>query len=90
MMQVRDVVSDLIALLADPSPEVRYWAAFALGQIGAPASIPALERMASSDVAVLSADRSPQPSLKQEALDALESIRAREERPAADSDSPTS
>jgi HEAT repeat protein len=76
VMQARDAVSDLISLLSDASPEVRYWTAYALGQIGDPESIPALERMASSDVAVLSWDR----SLKQEALDARESIRAKEER----------
>jgi HEAT repeat protein len=76
VMQAREAVPDLITLLSDSSPELRYWAAYALGQIGDSVSIPALERMASTDVAVLPHDR----SLKQEALDALAAIRTREQR----------
>jgi HEAT repeat protein len=75
VMEAREAVPDLITLLSDASPEVRYWAAYALGQIGDPGSISSLERMASVDVAVLPHDR----SLKQEALDALAAIRARDE-----------
>ena len=74
VMRADEAVPDLITLLSDVSPELRYWAAFALGQIGDPQSIPALEQMASTDVAVLPKDR----SLKNEALDALAAIRARQ------------
>jgi HEAT repeat protein len=70
-LRAKEAVPDLIALLNDPSPELRYWAAFALGQIGDPLSIPALEQMASVDSAVLRDGR----SLREEALDALKTIR---------------
>jgi len=78
VMAARDAVPALITLLSDASPEVRYWAACALGQIGDPASVPALERMAGTDVAVIPHGL----SLKEEALDALATIRERDgERP---------
>jgi HEAT repeat protein len=70
-LQAQEAVPDLMALLNDPSAELRYWAAYALGQIGDPTSIPALERMASVDDAVLRTGF----SLREEALDALENIR---------------
>jgi hypothetical protein len=44
-----DAVPDLIAALEDSSAEVRYWAAYALGQIGDPEALPALERLAQKD-----------------------------------------
>jgi HEAT repeat protein len=46
-------VDPLIAALSDPEPEVRYWAAFALGELGDDRAIPGLERLAQSDTAVL-------------------------------------
>jgi HEAT repeat protein len=70
-LRAQEAVPDLIALLDDPSAELRYWAAYALGQIGDPTSIPALERMASVDDAVLRTGF----SLREEALEALENIR---------------
>lgn len=76
VLHAREALSDLIALLTSESPELRYWAAYSLGQIADPASQPELERVASTDVAVLSNDR----SVRQEALDALAAIRAREGR----------
>lgn len=39
-------LESLIAALADPSAEVRYWSAFALGEIGDPRALPALRRAA--------------------------------------------
>lgn len=42
-------IAPLIAALADPSPELRYWCAFALGELGAHAALPALERVAADD-----------------------------------------
>jgi HEAT repeat protein len=78
VMEAREAVPDLVALLSDGSPEVRYWAAYSLGQIGDAAAVPALERMAAEDDAVLPHDR----SLEQEALDALALIRERLARPA--------
>lgn len=47
-------IPSLIAMLADPSPEVRYWCAFALGELGARAALPALERLAATDTAIAS------------------------------------
>lgn len=78
VMEARETVPDLIALLSDGSPEVRYWAAYSLSQIGDASALPALERMAAEDDAVLPHDR----SLEQEALDALALIRERLARPA--------
>lgn len=52
-MGERQAVPDLLKLLSDASPEFRYWAAYSLGQIDDPTSIPALEHMASHDLAVL-------------------------------------
>lgn len=71
LLQAKEAVPDLITLLSDPAAELRYWAAYALGQIGDPASIPALEQMARVDTAVQRHGF----SLREEALDALESIR---------------
>lgn len=43
----------LIEALRDPEPEVRFWAAYALGQIRDRAALPALELVAASDDAVV-------------------------------------
>lgn len=72
-MHAREAVPELLKLLSEESPELRYWAAYSLGQIGDPASIPALERMASHDLARLGPPHDR--SLQEEALEALENIR---------------
>jgi HEAT repeat protein len=41
------VVSTLRAVLGDPAPEVRFWAAFALGELGDPAALEDLRRVTS-------------------------------------------
>lgn len=43
----------LISALADESAEVRFWAAFALGELGDPQALSELERLAASDDSVL-------------------------------------
>lgn len=43
------VIPHLIAGLADRSPEVRYWCAFAAGELGAIEALPALEHLAATD-----------------------------------------
>jgi HEAT repeat protein len=47
------IVAALITQLADPAPELRFWAVFALGQQGDPSAIPALQQLAADDSAVL-------------------------------------
>jgi HEAT repeat protein len=74
VLHAQEAVDDLIALLSVQSPEIRYWAAYSLGQIADPVSVPELERVAASDSAVLSNDR----SVRQEAIDALAAIHAKE------------
>jgi HEAT repeat protein len=46
-------IAPLLEALADPEVEVRFWAVFALGELGAEAALPALYRLAASDEAVL-------------------------------------
>jgi HEAT repeat protein len=72
-MRSDQAVPTLLSLLVNESPELRYWAAYSLGQIGDPASIPALEHMASHDVVVLGPPHNR--SLQEEAMEALEAIR---------------
>jgi HEAT repeat protein len=45
----RDVLAALLHGLRDSSPEVRFWSAFALGNLGDEAAIPALELLAARD-----------------------------------------
>jgi HEAT repeat protein len=71
-LQERRAVPALIAALGDPSVEVRFWASFALGELGDPAALSALERLAQTDDATLPGWR----SVKEEAAAAIESIRA--------------
>ena len=44
-----DVLAALLRSLTDPSAYVRFWSAFALGNLGDPRAIPALERLAERD-----------------------------------------
>jgi len=47
----KSAVPALLVTLDDPSPEVRFWSAFALGELGGPESLPGLERVAVRDMA---------------------------------------
>jgi len=51
LSDVRDrrAVPALLGALGDVSPEVRFWAAFALGELGDPQALPELERIAATD-----------------------------------------
>jgi HEAT repeat protein len=71
--QDRRAVAPLIAALHDPSAEVRFWASFALAGLGDPQALPDLERLAAADEAVVPGWW----SVKKEAADAIESIKAR-------------
>lgn len=73
-------VPTLLEQLSDPSPEVRFWAVFALGQLGEPDVIPELERVATKDDAVLPGWC----SLRREARDAIQSIKERARQRDAD------
>ena len=42
-------IDDLVAVLEDPSAEIRFWAAFALSKLGDERVVPALEHLAGSD-----------------------------------------
>ena len=44
-----EVVEALVAACEDPSPEVRYWSAFALGEVSDVRALPTLERLAKTD-----------------------------------------
>ena len=59
--------------LRDPSPQVRFWAVFSLGQLADMEVIPELERIVIEDDAVAPGWW----SLKKEARDAIQSIRGR-------------
>ena len=69
----RRAVPGLIAALADSSAEVRFWAAFALGELADPAALSALQQLAQSDEATLPGWW----SVSDEAAAAIERIRAR-------------
>jgi HEAT repeat protein len=60
----------LLKNLADKSKDVRFWCAFALGQMGEQRAIPALQRLAETDRRVVKGFH----SVSQEALDALNNI----------------
>jgi HEAT repeat protein len=60
----------LIRALRDQSPEVRFWAAFALGQMGAAEALEELERLIATDTAVVEGWW----SVKKEAADAKRAI----------------
>jgi HEAT repeat protein len=69
----RRAVPALVAALGDTSAEVRFWAAFALGQLGDPAALSALQQLARTDEATLPGWW----SVSDEAAAAVESIKAR-------------
>ena len=48
----KETVRALVDALSDPSPTVRFWAAFALGAASARTAVPALQRLAATDEAV--------------------------------------
>jgi HEAT repeat protein len=66
-------VVPLIGALKDQSVEVRFWAAFALGQLGDPRAVPELERLAASDQAALPGYG----AVSAEATEAIQNIQAR-------------
>ncbi len=66
-------IDTLMAALVDPSAEVRFWASFALGELGAQRALPALEHLAQTDNGVLSDIG----TVKEEAAAAARRIRER-------------
>jgi hypothetical protein len=64
------VVESLITSLDDPEVEVRFWATYALGEIGDPQALPKLRQLALDDVGVLA----NWGTIKQEARQAIDSI----------------
>jgi len=65
----------LLEALGEPAPEVRFWAAFALGAVGDARALPALERVAMRDRSTVFGHR----SVGQEAAEAIEGIRVWEQ-----------
>jgi HEAT repeat protein len=53
VLRARDAVTDLVEALHDDSAELRYWGAYALGEIGDPSALAELRRLADSDDAVV-------------------------------------
>ncbi len=66
-----DVLAALLRSLTDTSAYVRFWSAFALGNLGDPRAIPALERLAERDTQSVPGWW----SIRKEALDSIEQIR---------------
>jgi HEAT repeat protein len=66
-----EVLAALLHALGDRSPEVRFWAAFALGNLGDERAIPALQRLADRD----SSSVPGWWSIRREALESIEQIR---------------
>ncbi len=67
----RVAAAALIQGLRDPAPEVRFWSAFALGQMRGPAAVPELERLSATDEAMVTGWW----TVNLEASDALRCIR---------------
>jgi HEAT repeat protein len=65
-----DVLAALLRSLTDTSAFVRFWSAFALGNLGDPRAIPALERLAERDTQSVPGWW----SIRKEALDSIEQI----------------
>jgi HEAT repeat protein len=72
-LQASEAVSPLVSALRDDAIEVRFWAAFALGELGGPDVIPHLAELAERDPGILTGWW----SVRQEALGAVEQIRNR-------------
>jgi HEAT repeat protein len=68
-------VEPLIDALEDSSAEVRFWAAFALGQLGDPRALPKLERLVATDKEIVLGWW----SVSKEAAEAIEAIKSRSE-----------
>lgn len=73
-LQDPDAVSDLRRALRDEWPEVRFWAAYALGSFASSEVIEDLEVLAGWDTATVQG----QGSVREEALEAINSIRERD------------
>jgi HEAT repeat protein len=70
-MRRDEALAALLHALTDLAPEIRFWAAFALGNLGDERAIPALQRLADRD-----SDSVPGWwSIRKEALDSIEQIR---------------
>jgi HEAT repeat protein len=69
-----DVLAALLRSLTDASAYVRFWSAFALGNLGDERAIPALERLAERDTQSVPGWW----SIRKEALDSIEQIRLRQ------------
>lgn len=77
----RDVLGALLHGLRDSAPEVRFWSAFALGNLGDEAAIPALELLAARDEESVPGWW----SIRKEANDSIKQILlAKRNRPRAD------
>lgn len=72
-MGATSAVVPLMAALRDASIEVRFWAAFALGEVGDLQTVPELKGLASEDTSVLDGWW----SVKKECLDSIRRIRRR-------------
>jgi HEAT repeat protein len=70
-------VEPLIAALRDASVDVRYWAAFALGELGADGALPDLERLATTDEGILPGWG----PVKEEAASAIQRIHEKRRNP---------
>jgi HEAT repeat protein len=72
----REVVAALVTSLDDPSPDVRFFSAFALGVVGTRAVLPELEKVAAADEGVAE----PWGSVAVEAKTAIDAITSRVRR----------
>lgn len=66
-----EALAALLRALTDPAPEVRFWAAFALGNLGDERAIPALQQLAARD----SESVPGWWSIRKEAVDSIEQIK---------------
>ena len=72
----RKAGQELVTALSDPSAEVRFWSAFALGSMRYQAALPALQKIARTDKEMFSNWW----TVGQEAADAVDAIKGRERR----------